>query len=49
MRFRVKIRKYSKYSWAIGITLVRVYRDVILYIKLFKWCLTIGYTSEDWM
>lgn len=49
MKFKTKIRKYRNGSWAIGITLVHVDDDIVLYIKLFKWYLTIGYMSEDWV
>ena len=49
MRFRAKIRKYSHGAWAIGMTLVHVDREVVLYIKLFKWYLTVGYMNEDWV
>lgn len=49
MRFRAKIRKYSKGAWAIGITLIYLDKEVILYIKLLKWYLAIGYMNEDWV
>ena len=49
MKFRAKIRKYSRGVWAIGVTLVHVDRETVLYIKLIKLCLMIGYMYEDWV
>lgn len=49
MRFRIKTGKYLHDTWAIGMTLVHMDKETLLYIKLFKWYLIVGYMNEDWV
>lgn len=49
IKFRVKMDKFSKGCWAVGLSLIHIPKETILYIKLFKWHIDIGFMGEDWV
>lgn len=49
MKFRAKMQRYRDGVWAVGISLAHIPDETVLYIKLFKWYLIVGYMYEDWV
>lgn len=49
IKFRAKINKYDNGIWGFGFNLAHIPNQTILYIKLIKWYICIGFMNEDWI
>jgi hypothetical protein len=47
IKFKTEIRKYTYGVWSVGISLAHIPDETILYIKLFKWYIMIGYVNDE--
>lgn len=46
MKIKTELNKYSNGVWALGISISHIPKEVYLYIKLFKWYLSICFMKE---